>query len=568
MKNPHYTLMNPINIKHIGTGTPYPLHERLGLNFQCYNIVVKGLNKHLQAHDVLNVMYGYRRSTMSEDKLVEDYFRGNVPYHKVIKDEHYYAALKRMDELFKPPGKLHPVHYADLRFYPWTLPTSVEAPFSESEWHRKVVEVKFQRGLIPDTRMTFHNLYNEVFVHNRTTFHRIKDGIYTDVQGRDAKYWNTAHARSHLVKATDPDKIRMVFGVPKLLLMAEMSFVWPIFNHLLNLEQHSPMLWGFETFKGGWYKLRKYFSEYHPRLKTFLSLDWSQFDKRARFEVIDDIHSIWREWFDFSRYWPTHWYPDAHTDTWRIENLWNWMTDAIKHTPDKLPNGNLYQRQHAGIASGFLQTQFLDSCYNTIMVLTTLSRMGYDITKIVLKVQGDDSLVGLLTSIPDIVHQSFLDTFAHYAEEYFGAILSTKKSKIHNSLDHVHVLGFKNVNGHPYREEQELLASLLHPERGMDQSRLMARAIGISYANCGVSTSVYAVCEDIYGYLKSQGFSPNKSGIPDMIKYLYIDQQLPEQFLTNLQFPSFFDTFKDLVSTEFRSDAQKQRLWPLDHFLY
>lgn len=45
-----------------------------------------------------------------------------------------------------------------------------------------------------------------------------------DRHGNDLKYHNQAHARSHLVKADDEDKIRMVFGVPKLMIQIETMF--------------------------------------------------------------------------------------------------------------------------------------------------------------------------------------------------------------------------------------------------------------------------------------------------------------------------------------------------------
>jgi len=40
-----------------------------------------------------------------------------------------------------------------------------------------------------------------------------------------------------------------------------------------------------------------------------------------------------------------------------------------------------------------------------------------------------------------------LKLFADYAEDYFGAILNTKKSKIGNNLDGLPILGFTNKAG-------------------------------------------------------------------------------------------------------------------------
>ncbi|KAK9878756.1 hypothetical protein WA026_023736 [Henosepilachna vigintioctopunctata] len=118
------------------------------------------------------------------------------------------------------------------------------------------------------------------------------------------KYWNYAHARSHLGKADDPDKIGVVFGVPKLLLMVEAMFLWPLIRDLL--ERDGPMLWGFETLRGGWYATYNWFPTKHPNCSTYLALDWKQFDKRAQFSIIDDIHAIIKTYIDFDNgYYPT-----------------------------------------------------------------------------------------------------------------------------------------------------------------------------------------------------------------------------------------------------------------------
>lgn len=89
-------------------------------------------------------------------------------------------------------------------------------------------------------------------------------------------------------------------------------FLWPLINDLMN--RNGPMLWGFETFKGGWYAIYKWLSTTSPRDGTYLALDWKQFDKRAQFEVIDDIHQIIEDYIDFEDgYIPTYDYPDTWT---------------------------------------------------------------------------------------------------------------------------------------------------------------------------------------------------------------------------------------------------------------
>lgn len=519
---------------------------------------------YLTDEDIKKVQQGYRRSDFSEEALISDYLRGEVPKHNIIRDEHYIRALDKVKELFSPKDVYRPVSFPDLRYYPWTLPTSAEAPYSASTYWKNYVKVKFQAGEIENDRLTFHNLYNEILRHNREKVHRIKDGIYVDRYNQDLTYWNQAHARSHLVKADDPDKIRMVFGVPKLLLMVECMFLWPLINDLLNRD--SPMLWGYETLKGGWYSMYNWMATKSPRSGTYLALDWKQFDKRTQFEMIDDVHNIIKSFIDFENgYMPTHDYPDTSTNPVRLHRLYDWMCNAIKHTPDVLPSGDTYQRQHAGIASGFFQTQLLDSMCNTIMLLTTLSKLGFNIDKIKIKVQGDDSIISLTEMIHPASHQSFLDVFALTAQDYFGAVLNTKKSKMDNTLNGLPLLGFTNISGLPTRNMYELLANLLYPERKSDENKLMARCVGIAYANCGYNAQVYKICENVYFYLKERGFSPNASGLPHLIQTMSDWWEILGD--GELVFPSYYMTICRLTEQPQRSKTQIEKMWPTTQFI-
>lgn len=130
------------------------------------------------------------------------------------------------------------------------------------------------------------------------------------------------------------------------------------------------------------------------------------------------------------------------------------MRDAVKYTPDLLPNGDLYQRNYAGIASGFFQTQLLDSMYNVTMLLTVLTSLGINTDSLRIKLQGDDSIIGLLEIIPEVLHSSFMDMFAAESSKRFGAILNTKKSKMGNDLNGLPLLGFTNNHGIPTRERE------------------------------------------------------------------------------------------------------------------
>nr|WVD52803.1 RdRp [Wugcerasp virus 16]WVD52804.1 RdRp [Wugcerasp virus 17] len=554
------------NLKYLGTfpdraPSSHPSYQ----SYRHINPVLKAMSRHLPQREVEHIVNGYRRSDFSMEALIADYFKGEVPKHHVIKDEHYRKALQVTSDLFRPKHKYRPVSFPDIRYYPWPLATSAEAPYTNSPYWRKYTRVKHALRITNDERVTFHNLYNEIFRHNREKIHRIKDGIYTDRFGQDLKYWNQAHARSHLVKADDPDKIRMVFGVPRLLIMAECMFLWPLVNDLMN--RNGPMLWGFETLRGGWYATYRWLSTTEPRDGTYLAFDWKQFDKRAQFSVIDDIHSIIENYIDFEHgYIPTFDYPDTTTNPNRLKSLWRWTCNAVKHTPDILPDGRMFERQHAGIASGFFQTQLLDSMYNTVMLLTVLSKLGINIDRIKIKVQGDDSLIAIPNLIPESHFESFISMFASTALTYFGSILNEKKSKMQSHLEGLPVLGFTNHFGSPVKDAAELLANLLYPERKSDENRLMARAVGIAYANCGYHPHVYRICEDIFTYLHGQGFSPNAAGLPHLILAL-ADWRETIQVDGELKFPSYYDTIAHLNQIPKRSETQKERTWPTKQFI-
>ncbi|CAG9765738.1 unnamed protein product [Ceutorhynchus assimilis] len=258
-------------------------------------------------------------SYTAEDALIADYKREEESKDKIIRDKHYTKALAEVTKMFRPPIKYRPVSFPDLRYYPWTLPTSAEAPYTnDSYWKADVKKIRSRKNKL--TMEDFHfitYMYNEIFIHNRTNVHRIEDGIYTDIHGNDLKYHNQAHARSHFVKAEGDDKIRMVFGVPKLLIQVETMFLWPLVNDLVNRD--GPMLWGYETLKGGWYKMYQYMSDL-PTPQTYLALDWKQFDKRAEFGVIDDLHDI-ESYIDFENgYMPTIDYPETYIDPQRLHS--------------------------------------------------------------------------------------------------------------------------------------------------------------------------------------------------------------------------------------------------------
>jgi hypothetical protein len=524
-------------------------------------VIKKGIYTNCNPALAEKAINGYRRSATNPESGEADFLKTDLPYHDVPRDFHYLRALRVVEKMFRPTRRLKPIAFPDLRYYPWTISTAAEAPFTESKYWQEYVRQKAREGDIDSDRMSFHNLYDEIFHINRQLIHDIKYGrkpFWTN-SGEPVPYEFTyLHSRSHMVKSDKPDKIRAVFGVPKLLLMAENMFIWNIQKDYLNRPVgKSPLLWGFETIRGGWMKLITKLNS--KSFKTLLSADWSGFDHKALHEVIDDVHLIWRSWFDFDAgYEPsksdTHDYTDTKSRAEQIERLWNWTNHAIKHTPIKAESGNMYQWQWNGIASGFQRTQLLDSCVNATYLLTCLSACGINIESDDFQAlfQGDDSITAFPehTDFPLLVKKLTLE-----AKRRFNADLSPDKTTIGDWFDQIEVLSYGNKSGIATRDPAELLAHLLYPERPRRPGEAAAAAAGIAQAAMGYSREVYNTCLDVYTFLvKKLGIEPQwKEFDPNKITPYSMNVQ---------EFPSFDETFHQNFDIRRRTEADMNRLWP------
>jgi len=452
---------------------------------------------------------------------------------------------------------------------------SAEFPYSTSKMWKNYVRKKQSKGLVDNPSVTFHNLYDEIFIDNRWLIHKIKAG-HKDFFSSDGtpKPFGTSflHTRAHLVRSDEDDKNRAVFGVPKLLLMAEQMFIWNLQRCYLNAEPGKyPMLWGFETIRGGWKKLYRYIYSKNPNFATALGADWSGFDRYALHEVIDDVHNIWRSYFTFEEgYESTNDYPDTWTDPAKIDRLWKWMTYSIKHTPITAQSGNSYRWRFNGIASGYQQTQLLDSFVNGIYLLTCLSANGVDIENpsFILFLQGDDSLCITDADLNPRKDQ-FLRDISAEAKRRFNATLKPEKTTMGPHLSDVEVLSYKNRFGIAYRETNQILAQLLYPEHDRTLPETASACLGIAVAMMGMDKYAYEVCKDAALFITGplgREFSVawlekrNRAGL------------FPYPLEEPIVFPTFEQTFIQNWELAARTVADKEKLWPTSkhekfHFL-
>lgn len=537
-------------------------HDRVSAKTQEFvtRSVKKAIFKHCPPDIANKAINGYYRSPTDPTSGELDFLNTDQPYHDVPRDLHYLKALRVVERIYRPSRRLKPISFPDLRYYPWTLNTSAEAPFRESDFWYQYVKQKHRECEVDDERLSFHNLYDEIFQINRKHIHKIKDGL--------KPFWNNdipvpfehtyLHSRAHMVKSDNPPKIRAVFGVPKLLLMTENMFIWNLQKEYLNRRVNKgPLLWGYETFRGGWNNLVYRLSGKH--INGIISADWSGFDHKALHEVIDDVHLIWRSWFDFDKgYEPsksnTHDYSETATDEERIQRLWDWMTYSVKHTPIKAESGNMYQWKFNGIASGFQQTQLLDSFVNAIYLLTSLSAAGINIESEHFQAlfQGDDSIV----TFPERVDfDPFIKKVTTEAKSRFNADLSEDKTSYGPWFTDIEVLSYRYQGGFATRDPADLLAHLLYPERPKRPEEIAASCIGIAQAAMG-NRIVYNVCLDLFTFLVTT------LGIEPYFPETDINKPFKWWEPTMRYFPSFEETLLQNWEYRFRDESMMNRLWP------
>jgi hypothetical protein len=539
------------------TSIPYRNEKKL---HEYQYIVRQHLKQNLLGYDYVYIRDCFHHPVATMESIITTFRRGDLPDHVIPKDKHYFAGFTEAIERFRPPQLVRPVHFADLRHYKWNWHPNVEEPFYSDKELKTAVQNAHASGLLTDARMSFHNLKNVVFIRVRRFLHQIKRGQITNI--RHLLPIMKIHVKPALT-APDEIKIRVIFGVSKMHVLPQAMFFWPLFRYYIDTHD-SPMLWGFETILGGMQKLHALMSIPRLYFRTYVTVDWSGFDLRALHSMCRDIFKQWRTFFDFANgYIPTKYYRTSTADPQHLENLWSWVMEASLTMPFQLPDKSTYTWNYRGIGSGLFITQFLDSQYNLIMILTILDAMGFEIKDFKIFVQGDDSLQMLTFHIPSDQHDVFKARFQALASHYFDHIARADKTHITNDPNGVEVLGYTNWNGYPRRDWRKLLAQLLYPRGSPSMPILMARCCGIQYASMYDKPEVTQVCKGIYNHLHSLGIQPAKASIQrDVILQGEATFEIPTD-----HFPTEAEVTAHLRTPYVRTEADREEYFPRSHFL-
>lgn len=565
------------NLQFLGFDPIFPQVPQFLLNYgqhywSCYNLVFSTICLYsfcFPLETIQAVLYGYQRSMPNAQNAEEFFLRYNVPHHNIVKDAFYYQALDIVTEWFRPTHLIHPVHFTDLRWYPWKLSTSAERPFTAMQDSKQYLNEQFDLGNIPNRSLKFGNLFTPIFEYSRSYLHRVKNGFFPYLDPI------TLHVKPALVPRNAIQKVRTVFGVPKYVIFAECMFFWPLFSNYFT-KAETPLLWNYESLNGGWNRLNtEYWLKYRAYSPVF-NLDWSEFDMRVYFTMWSDIFDRVETYFCFcGRYCPTLPVLDEHgsqlhppysepkTNPTRLRFLWNWIRYAYFNMVSVTTTGKIFKRLFAGMPSGIFCTQFFDSFYNAVMIVTCLLALGYKVDpNHFIKLMGDDALFGLLESIPLEHWSEFLDALAAEAMFRFNAKLSATKCGFSRNIQSATVLSYTNWNGWPTRSAEDVLAHLLHPKSLKDSApRLMARCIGLYYAS-GANPRFRPIAEHIFSTLKAQGFSVRVVNLAEFMD----PRGLGTYNIEVDNFPSPVECMSRLSRPSHRSEEIQSQYWDMSHF--
>jgi hypothetical protein len=394
---------------------------------------------------------------------------------------------------------------------------------------------------------------------SRTVVHRIKEFALpfdptrlspSDIRSRLMTFF-IEHAtllftRNHISDRDGALKQRPVYAMDTLFIQLEAMITFPL--HVLARSDSSCIMYSLETIRGGCARM----SSLARSFRSYLCIDWSAYDQRMPWIIVDIFWTVFLPSLiiinqGYAPVFQHPVYPDLTPDKLftRIFNiicfLRTWYYNCVFVTAD----GYGYIRMFAGIASGMLNTQYLDSFCNMFLLIHSLFHFGCtesEIYEIMFFVMGDDNV--LLTQWNIAKLERFMSFLEKHALTRFGMVLSKTKSIVTILRNRIEMLGYVCNDGFPTRPIGKLVAQLCYPEHGYKDKYMSSRAVGMAWASAGTDPTFYYFCRDVYlTFLPyAEQASPEvelsvRKHLPGMFKML----DNIDEFITIERFPSLHE---------------------------
>jgi len=242
-----------------------------------------------------------------------------------------------------------------------------------------------------------------------------------------------------------------------------------------------------------------------------------------------------------------------------------WYYNCVFVTAD----GFSYVRLFAGILSGMLNTQYIDSFCNLFIMIHALFHFGCTIPEIyelAIFVMGDDNV--LLTLWSEQRLHTFMIFFEKHALHHFGMVLSAKKSVFTVLRSKIEMLGYRLSHGSPTRDIGKLVAQLCYPEHRPLDKYMSARAVGIAWAAAGMDPMFHEFCKDVYNTFLPYADHEHSKYLDKILKHLpgffkILDD--PSEFVNPERFPSIDEVRYRYKRWQGELDPHKK--WSPAHFM-
>lgn len=529
--------------------------------------------------EYLQHVHKYCRPLGTTDATFSDFNKEQKEYPAIPA-----AVISRIVPLvtfFLNAKKFLPLHYVDTFFCKMPLSTGTSYYYRHS--YELQTHALYSHDLEYASKHTSKGYFLNAFTFwARTTIHRIKlyglpftpDKLSPSEIKDKLKQFFLEHStmlftRNHISERNGVLKQRPVYAMDTLFLHLECMLTFPL--HVLARSTSSSIMYSMETIRGGC----AYMDSISRRFTSFLCIDWSSYDQRMPFTIIDTFFTCFlpsllvvdKGYQPSSEYLT---YPDLSSDK-LFSRLFNilcfirtWYFNCVYTTAD----GFSYVRLFAGVASGMLNTQYLDSYCNLFLLIHALIHFGCsdsDILQITFFVMGDDNV--LLTNWSIFRLHEFLDFLTDHSLSRFGMVLSPTKSIITTLRSRIEMLGYTCNHGHPKRPIPKLVAQLCFPEHGPVDKYMSSRAIGLAYASAGCDPLFYSFCKDVYNTFLPYAEQCSAQDLTAITKYLpgffkLLDSV--DEFVNIERFPTIFE-IRDRYS-QWQGELDISKKWSPAHF--
>lgn len=395
--------------------------------------------------------------------------------------------------ILKPRFKSFIIHWCDLFYLPWRWVKSAGWPYVCS----------------PATRSK-GRAWNKFTEYGRNVCHTIKEFTldpWTCVLPLK-NYIIMGYNRFHIASVNAFAKIRLVFGVPMILLACEMQ----LFAGYLFMIKHyrtSPIAYGREIYNGG----MMYVNAMIPNGDVVICDDISGFDYHVTFWMIELVLTlIFRNYIDFTRYWPClkeggkyfHTTQPGNSLQRRFYNVLVIVIRWITSWKVLLPTGEFLYRRFAFLPSGMYMTNFLDSAINILMTYHVCLVLGMTVEEITfLIVLGDDLTFSIPRSVLNRLRLSangFYRQFDATRRRLYNMSSGGTPRYVGTDKNQIVFLKYRNQKGRPIRNLEELTAGALVRERHLKPQHHASVLVGLAYAAVATCPEYHRCLEEAYEF--------------------------------------------------------------------